>query len=254
MGAAEGRGKLVERGRGADRRDRRAVERLLAGTSEQGWLIFGHDAVVLNPELQHDYTLVPKLRRFRHHGVPVAFDASQHPREIVAEVHPLGWRKQFDVSPKVTLPTSAQAATAARTRRRRCRAAKLRAGASPVLESLVERFLQSLPRREAREDQTARLLRRRLYRLEDTVLGRLLCPGRRRRRGGLRQPGLFRRGLKRIPHHSFGLRQARQGLWLARRRESLQDAWINPDARARGLRRRLDLRHVTHIRGQVQHV
>src|SRR5207245_724682 len=74
-------------------------------------------------------------------------------------------RGKLDVSTKVTLPSSAQTATAARTRRRGSRATKLRAGASPVLERLVKRLLQGFPRREAREDQTARLLRRLLHRL-----------------------------------------------------------------------------------------
>src|ERR1700682_1919969 len=221
IGAVESGGERLKRGRGANRRDRRAIQRFLSRAANHGRLRIGYDAVAHDAKLQYDLTPITQARGFRHHRVPVAFYAGKHSGNIICEVHSLGRREHFDGSAQVALPPSAAAHTPTAWRRAD-RTSELRAGGSTVLKRFVHGLLEGLPRRKAGQDQAvrSRLLRLR-QRPDRAVLGRL-CARLRHGRGG---HGSRRRGS--FLDDTLRLRWPRRGLQFAWRSQPAKQARVH---------------------------
>src|SRR6267154_2689358 len=93
--AGKCRRQMVERIRGANRGNRRAIERLFSGAEQTLRIVVGNAAVATNAEFQHHSSTVAKLRGLGHHGIPVASHAGQHALHVVAEVHAFGGRQNL---------------------------------------------------------------------------------------------------------------------------------------------------------------
>jgi len=78
--------------RGANRGNRRTIERLLAGAKQTLRVFIGNAAIAANAEFENNSAAVAQLGGFGHHRVPITAHARQHALHVVTEIDAFGRR------------------------------------------------------------------------------------------------------------------------------------------------------------------
>src|SRR5260370_3946346 len=95
FGSGKCRRQMVKRIRGANRGNRRAIERLFAGSKQLLRILVRYAPIAADAELQNDSPAVTQLRGFWHYRIPIAAHACQHALHVVIEVDAFGRRQNL---------------------------------------------------------------------------------------------------------------------------------------------------------------
>ena len=89
--AFELRRKRLERARGANRGSRGGIERLFARRPINAEAFGGKTSIVIDAERNRDDSLVPQVKRFRHHRDPILLQLREQPIDVTLENPRLRW-------------------------------------------------------------------------------------------------------------------------------------------------------------------